>query len=187
MYIIKLITLDNGTYISSKVVDYTTQTIGTALSLFEKSARNFVKEQYGIKAYETSSVIDIHSLDQVSEPIIDSVLLYRLTSDPHTIHVYQRQTVITEESGWFSTVEIVRNTFSKTHLFELEEHSCDIEENIERSIPPTVDMVAFGPAGISIPKSLTTAPMCDLIEELKNSKRFLDRFEYISGLNNNDI
>lgn len=183
MYVIKRITLNDGVYGSSKIVDHTNQTIGTALALFEACARNFVKEEFGTQAYEQSAVLDIHSVDQVAEPIVDCMLLYRLADDPHTIHVYQRRTVVVDQNGWFSSTKVTHQTFTRTHLFELEEYTGIRGEDSPNShFAYPVDMVAFGPAGICVPKPITMAPICNLIEELKRSKRFISRFEYMNSL-----
>ncbi|CAH6421632.1 Hypothetical protein MVR_LOCUS305 [uncultured virus] len=156
--------------------------------MFESCARNFVKEEFGTQAYEQSQVLDIHSADQVAEPIVDCMLLYRLARDPHTIHVYQRRTVVIDQNGWFSNTKVIQQTFTRTHLFELEEYTgIKTEDNLHSHYTYPIDMVAFGPAGICVPKPITMAPICNLIEELKRSKRFIARFEYMDSLVSTEI
>lgn len=177
MYIIKKIELDNGMYKSSKIIDHTTKKIATALMLLETNVRNFVKEEFGTKAYEQSKIIDIHQIDQVCEPIVDSMLLYRLSDDPHSIHIYQRRTEVIDQSGWFTTGKVSQTTFKRTHIFELDEYTGlspdEASSSSTNNYEPHVEMVAIGPnKKIKIPKEMTTIPMFDLIDELKKSDRF---------------
>jgi dynactin complex subunit len=178
MYVVKNITVDDKLYKSSKIVNYTTQKISVALALLEECARNFVKEEFGSKAFEQSKIIDIHRIDQVCEPIVDCMLLYRLNEDPHSVHVYQRRTEVVDLAGWFSTSKVPQSFFKKTHIFELEECTAMKTDNIDtcvQTILPKIEMVEFGPAKIKIPKPMTLAPICNLIDDLKKSSKFRAR------------
>lgn len=171
MYFIKKIAVNDKLYKSSRIVDYTNNKISTALMLLENAARNYIKEEFGREASEQAKILDIYGFEQVSEPIDDCVLLYRLGDDPHHIHVYRKKTFRTEKPGYIYGSTIVEEKFFKrTHIFELEE--CE-DINI---ITPQVEMVPVGFAGIKIPKPLTVAPFCNLISELKKSPKFQARF-----------
>lgn len=179
-YVIKLIVLkDNKEYLSSKIVDNTNKKISVALILLENAARNFVKEEFGVKAYELSKILDIHKIDQVNEPIVDSMLLYRINDDPHRINVYQKRTEVIDQNGWFSTTKVPQSYFKRTHIFELEEYNgfCvnDADTNVS-PIVPQIKMIPVGPAKIKIPEPMTVSPICNMIEELKKSPKFKSLF-----------
>ncbi|XWV24634.1 hypothetical protein QJ856_gp1150 [Tupanvirus deep ocean] len=187
MYFIKKITLKDGKeYVSSQIVGHTKNKIAGALVLLDSVAREFVKEEYGAKAYEQSKILDIHKIEQVCEPIVDGMLLYRLNDDPHRVHVYQRRTEVIDQNGWFSSAKIPVPQFKRTHIIELEQcESVSISEtnaNIASAIP-SVEMVPLGPAGIKVPKPMTVAPICDLIDELKKCARFKARFISVNASN----
>jgi len=181
MYIIKLITLkDNKEYISSKVVECTDKKISAALILLDNVARNFVKKKFGENAYEQSKVLDIHKIDQICEPLVDGMLLYRLNDDPHRIHIYQKITEVIDQNGWFSTSKVPQSQFKKTHIFELEESSViGLAEANVSSVIPKVEMVPIGPAGVKVPKPMTIAPMCNLINELRDCAKFKAQYASI--------
>lgn len=180
MYFIKRITFDDKQmYISSKIVSHTNKSIASAIVLLENSVKDFVKEERGRDATEQSKIIDIHNLDQICEPLIDCILLYRLESDPHKILVYQKRTMIKQVPGWaWGTSEAISKSFYKTDVFELEEY-----DKISTNVPPPppmfteekqiqVEMVPHGPANVKVPKQLTISPMCNLLSDLKNSPKF---------------
>ena len=190
MYIIKKISVDDKVYQSSKIIDHTNKKISSALVLLENCARNFVKEEFGARSFEQSKVLDIHKIDQVCEPIIDGMLLYRLNDDPHRIHIYQRRTEVID-NGWIRTYHVPQSTFRKTHIFELEECTdFKLDENKNSKIPSDileVEMVV-GPAGIKIPEPMTHGPSLNLLNDLKKSPKFKERF--ISGntiINNKSV
>jgi len=187
MYFIKKITLKEGKeYVSSQIVGHTKNKIAGALILLENVAREFVKEEYGANAYVQSKILDIHKIEQVCEPIVDGMLLYRLNDDPHRIHVYQRKTEVIYQSGWFSSAKVPVFQFKRTHIIELEQcEGISISEtnaNVPSSIP-RVEMVPFGPAGIKVPKPMTVVPICNLIDELKKCARIKARFISVNASN----
>ena len=171
MYIIKRIDLTNGsTYLSSRIIDHTTQRIATALSLLESCAKQLVKEEFGASAVEQSKIIDIHSLEQVSEPLVDSMLLYRIDSDPHVIHVYQRKTTVIDVLGWFINSQTVQHSFEKVCQFELEEYDKFSDEQ------DTDNSNTKRRSNIDEPeKEHSKMIVGNFIEELKNSERFLSK------------
>lgn len=183
MYIVKEIRVDDQKYISSSIVDHTNQKISTALSLLENATVSFIKSEFGKKASKQTKVLEIYNFDQVSEPIIDGVVVYRIVDDPHKIHLYQKITQVVERGNWtWGVSQIPISTFKRTHIFELEEYTnIKIGDNNTESsyIAPQLEYVSIGPAGIKIPKPMTVAPMCNLIDELKKSPKFLARVELI--------
>lgn len=199
MYFIKKITVDDKqNYQSSKVVDNTKKTIASALNLLQNSVRAFIKEEYGREASEQIKILDIHKIDQVNEPIVDCILLYRLVDDPHRVLVYQKKTVLVKATNWtWGTTDTLVPQFRRTHIFELEEY----EKTLDKSVPQnnqiqskaemedtiiddtivSVEMVQVGSSKVKIPKPMTVAPMCDLIAELKKSERFKKLFNKINS------
>jgi hypothetical protein len=181
MYVIKKITVIGENYQSSKIINHTNKKISFALSLLENCARDFAREEFGIKAFEQAKILDIHKIDQICEPIVDCMLLYRLNDDPHRIHVYQRRTEVVNQNGWFSTSKIPQSQFKKTHIFELEEYvGLIVNDNTNPNIFPFFPharIVPIGPANIKVPESMTNPPFNKLLTELKNSIKFKARFE----------
>jgi hypothetical protein len=179
MYIIKKITVNGENYQSSKIIEHTNKKITSALILLENCARNFVKEEFGIKSFEQAKILNIHKIDQVCEPIVDGMLLYRLNDDPHRIHVYQRRSEVIDLNGWFSKSKVSQAQFKRTHIFELEEYArLGIGNDFDPiSVIPQIEMIPIGSAGIKIPKLMTIGPMVNLFDELKKSDKFKARFE----------
>ena len=188
MYFIKKVTVDDkGGYSTSEIVEHA-KAITTALSLLDYAARMFIKEECGNQISKDIRIIDIHTLGQINEPAVDTMLLYRLTADPHRIHVYQRKTRIIP--GTIYGQSLIPE-FHRIQIFELEEYkklnpselarknSTDIDL-IAASTIPSFEMVPIGPAGIKVPKPMTVSPMCDLIKELKKCVRFNTRFQMVN-------
>jgi hypothetical protein len=184
MYFIKRIRLNSDEqYEKSILINHTYERIKSALYLLENCVKSFVFEERGRDAMEQARIIDIHDFSQVTEPAIDSILLYRLSSDPHKIYVYQRKTSLIKRTGWlYNTVDEAISKFHRTDIFELESYE-KIKLNIDTSknnsnndeTIPILEMVSIGPAHIKIPKEMTISPICDVINELKNSPKFKAR------------
>ena len=181
MYFIKKITIDElSLYRSSEIVDHTNKTISTAILLLEKSVQTFVKEEYGRITGEKIKIIDIHSISQVNEPLIDTILLYRLEGNPHRIMVYQKKTVIEKVKGWWGENDTPIYHFRLIHYFELEEYNkmnyitqTSHNGQIETQYEIKEEMVHVGQTGLQIPKRITSAPICNVLDELKNSPKFV--------------
>lgn len=79
------------------------------------------------------SIIDVHSLDQIAEPLTDTMLLYRIMDAPNQIHAYQR---ISEQVSGYIYGQSTVTEFIKINVFELVKY--DIERiniaNIETEI-----------------------------------------------------
>lgn len=181
MYFIKRITVDNDKYLSSEIVDHTSQTISTALSLLENNAREHVIDECGKQAHSDAKIIDVHHLNQISEPLVDTMLIYRVGNDSHRLHLYQRKTKIVP--GMVYGQNLIPE-FKKVKIFELHEYkNLSPAATQSQNIPviPNIEYVPVGPSGIKVPKQMTTAPMCDVISELKNSPKFKARLVLVNS------
>lgn len=189
MYYIKKITLDEKErYLTSKIMEHA-KSISSALCLLEHSVKDFVREECGKQASDNCKIIDIHDFSQINDPIIDSTLVYRLDSDPHRLHVFQRKTK--SISGYIYGQSLIAE-FRKIEIFELEEYdkinpidlarknSIDLSTTLMSTIPP-IELVPVGSARILVPKQMTVSPMCDLIKELKQSLRFKAKFVEVNS------
>lgn len=156
MYIIKLISVNDEKYLSSKFVDCTSKSIKPALDLLDAAIRNYVKEEMGKEGLNNFKIIDIHSLDQVVVPSIDGLTCYRLSDDPHRVFIYQKKTTIVKQSNWtWGQTEIPVTTHQRTAIFELEECESmfDTLQDI-RNPMPGIEMVKIGQSDLRIPKYL---------------------------------
>ncbi len=181
MHFIKKIILDDKQeYQSSKIVDHTSKTINAALSLLDICLKAYVKDECGREAAENLKIIDIKKLDEVVEPMTDGILIYRLENSPYSIHIYQKKTTITKSANWtWGTKSILVSQFRRVAIFELEQYEKTVNsDGIPIAPLPNVDdeHVPFGPSKYKIPKKMTISPMCDVINELKNSTKFRSRF-----------
>lgn len=178
MYFIKKITVENDKYILSEIINHT-KTISNALALLEKNVKDHIKEECGKQIATDCKIIDILNVSQIYEPTIDTMLVYRIGSDSNRLHVYQRKTSLV--AGYF--VNGLVSDFRKTQIFEIEEYTLGASESTQStqsaqsSLSTIPEMVAVGPAGIKIPIQMTLVPIAGLIDELKKSKRFLDRLQ----------
>lgn len=183
VYLIKQITLDDKqAYESSKTIGHTKKTISNALILLENQARDYVRQERGREIADATKIIEIYKFDQINEPQLDTMLLYKIADDPHRIHVYQKKTVIVKSANWtWGTTDVPVGQFRRTHIFEIEEYVLDIA-SLHNINLPQIEMVEVGPARIRIPKSMTVAPLCDLIDELKKSEKFRHRLTLINSI-----
>jgi hypothetical protein len=176
MHFVKRVTFDEkNEYVASQIVDHTNKTISVALGLLTDIAKKFVREELGREAGEKANIIEINNFDQVHEPTTDAILLYKLVSDPHKIHVFQKKTQVLTVAGWFSTGPVADSKFKRICIYELEEYS---NKMIMASVPsslPDHEFVPIGPAQIKVPKGMTISPTADLIRDLKLSPKFIAR------------
>ncbi|MEM3061954.1 MAG: hypothetical protein QW303_00210, partial [Nitrososphaerota archaeon] len=126
----------------------------------------------GKQISDESKIIDIHHFGQVNEPLIDTMLIYRLKTDPQTLHVYQRKSK--EVPGiLYGRTTVVE--FRRVQVFALVKYD-------DPNFTPFDDgLVPVGPAKIRVPKAMTVSPMSDMINELKNNIRFKKRFELVES------
>ncbi|AYV85842.1 MAG: hypothetical protein Satyrvirus52_1 [Satyrvirus sp.] len=188
MYIIKKIIIDEKErYIASEIIAHS-RTITDALKLLKFSAKSFIKEECGKQVSDSIKIIDIHNFIQINEPVVDTMLIYRLDSDSHKLNIYQRKTKIIP--GTIYGKSLVPE-FRRIAIFELEEYtklnfselskknSQDVSTMVISSLP--VEMVPIGPIGIKIPKPMTISPMRDLLHELKKSPKFNAQFNSVNS------
>lgn len=172
MYFINEVSVNDDEYHSSHIIEHTSKTISVALLLLETTAKQFVIDELGKEAGEAANIIDIYNVSQINEPLLDSILLYRLESNPHQIHVYRKKTNIVKTQNWtWGISENLVSTFKKVRIFELDEYN---KLSIDEDLTP-IELVPIGNIGIKIPKQMTISPMTDLINELKNSDKFKSR------------
>jgi hypothetical protein len=164
MFLIKKIDLDDcKCYKSSCIYNYTTDA-NEAKALLDKTAIDFVRIEKGREACEKTKIIEINSLDQVNEPLIDCILLYRLIDNPDRIYVYQKNTIVTKQKTWtWDTVDVLVSKFRQTNFFELEEFNIVLPTKIN----PVKEIVEKNEE-----TRIVTYSKFDLIEELRNSPRF---------------
>lgn len=176
MYIIKEITVENDNYISSSSIDIINGQISIALQRLLETVKCYIKNNHGYKIAESTKIMDIINTAQICEPLVDSILLYKLVNDPHKIHVYERKTVEVKQPNWtWGSSTITQSNFKRIAIFELEEitnvkfNSQNNSANISHN--ENTEMISIG-NGTKIPKIMTISPMCDVINELKNSSSF---------------
>lgn len=172
MYIITKVLVDREKYISSGVADHTGKTISVALALLERSAKEFIQTECGKQVSDSAKIIDILSESQVVEPLIDTMVIYRLEADSQKLQIYQRKTVTAP--GYIYGQTIV-SEFKKVAIFELIDYSRFNGKEVEEVKPSEVEMIKIGPAGVEIPKAMTMVPVSNLLEELRMNPRFLNR------------
>lgn len=192
MYIIKQITVDDEVYISSKVVDCIKDELTSSMIvILEGHVKDLVKEEFGAQIASESKVIDINSFNQINEPKIDTILLYRLENEPSKIYVYQRRTKLVKTTSWtYSVVETTVSTFKRTHIFEIESApNFFVNKGLDQlpiaPTPPPINtfkFLAIGPAGIKIPHQIAMTEMTNVLEELVAN----DKFKKLYELNNID-
>ena len=168
----------NGCFISGEIVDYVSSETVPEITIAKKKLENtvilLVADECGKKMSENIKIIDVHSLDQVAEPLIDCMLLYRINDNPNQIHVYHR---ITKQVSGYVYGQTTASEFTRINIFELIMYNGFVipESNTVISKPTIVDieMVQFGPSNVKIPKKMTQSPICDMISALKTSPMFL--------------
>lgn len=178
--IVKISIDDKERFVSSELAEHTNLGIASALILLENSVRAYVRTEVGSKAAEDMKVITVLSWNQVAEPLVDGMLVYRLETDPHKLHVYQKVTKIVPGYVYGQSVA---STFNKVKIFELVDYK-KIGSHLRKDIVnsesiPAMEMVFVGPARIAIPKAMTISPMCDVIKQLTLSPAFLNRRKVI--------
>jgi hypothetical protein len=72
-----------------QVLKTTKKYISTALQLFKESAYETVNELSGIDTKK--EIITIDNFNQVTEPPIDTAIIYQLSNNPHQLHIYRRK------------------------------------------------------------------------------------------------
>jgi hypothetical protein len=149
-----------------------------------KEAKIYLSELAGSNVANTMKIIDIHSFDQITEPVIDSILVYRLGIDAHRLHIYQRKTMQVPGRLYGQTLV---TEFKKVKIFELIEYTNPISQKITNNklnlSTEQPEMVFHGSTNIQVPKYLTMAPMTNVLSSLKTSSscQEISPKLYISG------
>ena len=170
MYFIMETTIDDKeVYQSARIVSHT-KSAAQAAVLLQKSAIEYVKEECGNQAAAEAAIIEIKNFNQVNEPLTDKMLIYRLNTQPHTLHIYQRKTK--EVPGYIYGKTTV-TVFKKVKVFNLIEYS-DINSNLA-SVPlkDTVQITMSGKGSVLN----NNAPINNLLDSLKKSPKFQSRYE----------
>ena len=177
MYVIKAILVEGDIYKGSRFINCTCKTISSALNMLDNAVREHLREEVGREASVNANIIDVHSLDQVVEPVIDGMVCYRLSDDPHRINVYQRKTAVIKQNNWtWGQTDVATTTFKRAVIFELEDCEKDTFERLQDAKTTiSYEMTSVGPAHIRLPKQMTIAPMCNVITELKKCEAFQAR------------
>lgn len=174
MYYIQKITFDEkGQKLNPQIIDHTNGTISVALALLEECVRSFILTECGNQAAKDMKIIDIKGFNQVCEPLIDTILVYRHDVDPHTLHLFQRKSKVVPGWAWG---ESAIKEFKQTEMFIITEYNKISTNEISNSViatSPSIEMIQVG--RITIPKKFTQSPMCDLINQLKKNERFQKR------------
>lgn len=170
MYFIKRIIIDDKQrYQSSVLVNHTFDDLSNALILLENSVRAYVTEIAGREAGALTKIIDIRTLDQVCQPKIDCVLLYRLSMDLNRILVYRKKSNLVQSPNWmWGSTEIVVPSFCLTDIFEIEEYT----NPIMNIIPPESSMIIIGPTFVKIPKNIIYQPETEIDNEIDMNNSF---------------
>jgi hypothetical protein len=81
-------------------------------------AKKYVSDECGNQISHKMEIIDVHTVYQIDEPLIDTMIIYRIGSDSNRLHVYQRKTKIAPGFiyGYSSYSE-----FKRVAIFEIEE------------------------------------------------------------------
>lgn len=165
-FVMKVTPSSTSEFVNHQLVHHTTGTISIALKDLEKIAYDFIREEVGKQADSFSKITDIVSLNDIVEPYVDSMIVYRLESDPHKLHIYQRKTNIVPGFIYGRTYQ---TEFKKVVIFELltyeKINNAQLIQDVKNSEP--IELVPVQGKNIKIPAKLTQAPMTHVIDQLK--------------------
>ena len=170
MYFVSRININkNGSFGSMEIVDHA-KYISEAKNLLILITKQHLEKEYGSLIISTTKILDIQSFTQVVEPIIDSVLIYRLETDPHSLHIYQRKSIIVPGRVYGQSVT---SEFRKSMIFGVNEYTKTISESNtsdknETLIPNRTDIKK-----ISVETHSKSPLMANLLSSLKQSPKFL--------------
>jgi hypothetical protein len=125
-YTIKKILVNENIYLSSSIVEIIPKTISKALNNMFEHAKKYVSDECGNQISHKMEIIDVHTFYQIDEPLIDTMIIYRIGSDSNRLHVYQRKTKIVPGFiyGYSSYSE-----FKRVAIFEIEESVGNLQQN----------------------------------------------------------
>src|ERR1044071_7126724 len=94
MYFISRININkNGSYGSLEIMDHA-KNISMAKNSLIQTTKQHLEKEFGSALISDVKITDIQTFSQVTEPLIDSVCIYRLETDPNSLHIYQRKSVV---------------------------------------------------------------------------------------------
>ncbi len=195
-FIIKIDFDEKGYFQSFSIQNKSLDDATEAYKTLVNTVKAYVSQECGEKAGADAQVIEIRKIDQVNEPLIDGILLYKL-SDVLIKSWYINEKHLFKQllDGFFGQSNTLTTKFGKTCLFELVEYEFDVNQ-LFKTLPkkkfPKVntdsetkssghfndlhEMVPYGKSNINVPKIMTVKPMSELIRELKDNKFFKSRF-----------
>lgn len=161
---------EKGTQQLSTVIDHSF-TISLVMKQTEQHARNLISKTCGESTAVECKVIDILKPEQVNEPLIDTMLIYRITSDPHHLHVWRRTTKIVPGKLWSFTTE---TKFIKVAIFYFQEYT-GLKETLEQRAfvppPPPLELETINKAGAQVPAEARVM-LSNMLKELVTSPKF---------------
>lgn len=171
---IKKIKLDNNIYLESQIIDHVKKE--TSINLLEQNVFDFIKEELGREAFEQAKINDVDNLNNIPEPAIDGITLFRIINHPNQIHVYQKKTITTRINNWtWGTSNIFNTQFKRIYIFELEYTNLTIKNKSssqKHMIHPD----------IKNQRPTRENPIFNVIQELKNSTKFRQMSDIIDGV-----
>ena len=178
LYLIYKADIDEQGLVQPAIVIDHAFTISLALKRTERNARDLIAKTCGDQTATDCKIIDILKLEQVNEPLIDTVLIYKLSNDPHCLHVYRRQTkIVLGRLYGSSTIP----EFKKVAIFYSSEYT-KLKEVLEKKSfvpsPPPLKMIAVDE--IEIVPSEVKGTVADMLKELVTSPKFLRKKMAIS-------
>lgn len=189
MYFILGITInEEGKHTKYEIIDHVNGNKPTlALAKLEETAMNYIKEEGGNAMLKDAKIIDVKSFDQICEPSVDKILIYRLDVDPYFLHLYERKT--TSSKAYFYG-ENITTTFRNVKIFAIKEYEklSNVALSESKNFTPEFATVDVENERIRVPKAMTIAPMCDMlkpmtdmINELKTCEFFENRKELVKA------
>ena len=146
-------------------------TISLAIKQTEQHARTLISKTCGESTALECKVIDILKPEQVNEPLIDTMLIYRITSDPHYLHVWRRMTKVIPGKLYGTTTD---TKYNRVAIFYFKEYT-GLKETLEqRSFvppPPPLEVETINKAGAQVP-SQVKGMVSDMLKELVTSPKF---------------
>jgi hypothetical protein len=178
MYFVVRQTHDNN---KIKIVGHAHSDTKIALQSLERCCKKYVSGQQGKQFGQDISVINIATLQDITQPLVDKMLIYRVNDDVSNLYVYCRATNVIPGLIYGRTVCV---TFNKMATFSVLPYNDLSLSNISSQIP-TNTFTQISPPSIPAPPSMTppklhipptktqSAPnFSDIMDELRRSPHF---------------
>lgn len=157
-YIIREKIDDKGNKLIPEICDMASY-ISEALYLLSNTCKTEIRNEWGTSESE-NKIIDINDLSQVSEPLIDSILIYRIVNTPHILYLYQRRTKVVKGLVWGETTS---SEFKLIQIYYL----------VEYDHPRNKINIDANNDNYQIKKSNPCIDMSSVFDELKNHELFI--------------